>query len=386
MELTPTTTMRPNGLAASNGNPNSMNELSTQRAAAMEKFEIESAITIAKSMPRDELEAANRLMRSCERPRMAADATYTFPRGSKKISGPSVKIAREAMRIWGNIRIGVDVVREDDTTRLIRGWAWDLETNTKVTADDLIEKVIERKRVEDGESVIGERKNSKGETLKLIRPSERDMRELQNRRGAFLIRNCILSLIPPDVIDSALDQAKQTLHDAAGKNLPEARAKTLQAFTEYGVTQAQLERYIGRVLGQFTPADIVSLRTIYVSIRDGNSKKEEYFGSEQKQASAEATQALNDLLGTKTKDAPAPAATPPEEPNQMPMGKPATIVDTQRLDRILEGFEQLEVQRPTIYAFFSKEPQEFNTDDIEESARMLSECLADPSKVREYFE
>ena len=42
-------------------------------------------------------------------------------------------------------------------------------------------------------------------------PDERDLRELTNRRGAICVRNAILALVPPDLVEDAMATADQTL-------------------------------------------------------------------------------------------------------------------------------------------------------------------------------
>jgi len=69
-----------------------------------EQHEIQAAIISAKKFPRDENQAYAKAIKSVQRPSMAESATYNFPRGGKSISGPSVDLARELARCWGNIR------------------------------------------------------------------------------------------------------------------------------------------------------------------------------------------------------------------------------------------------------------------------------------------
>lgn len=243
----------------------STSELAPTRAAADAQFEIQSAIVLARRFPRNEDSAFAQLMKSCDRSSFAETAEYSFPRGGKPVTGASVNLAREAARVWGNIRYGLNILRDDEDSRQIEGWAWDLETNTKVTAQDDFRKLIQRKQ--------------KGGKTEWVRPDERDLRELTNRRGAILVRNCILQLLPSDLIEDARGKASETLKAGAKRDPEAARKKVILAFAELNVTPEMLEGLLHHPLAQCSPEEIANLRKIYQSIRDGNSTWEEYAGS-----------------------------------------------------------------------------------------------------------
>lgn len=247
------------------------NELAVSNATAQARYEIESAIIISKKMPRNEDAAYQKLMAAAKRPAFAEDALYSFPRGGTTISGASVNLAREAARVWGNIRYGIEILRDDETSRMILGWAWDLETNVKVTAGDDFKKLVQRK--------TGEGKFRKTEW---VTPDERDLRELTFRRGAILIRNCILQLMPKDFIEDAMTAVEETMRTAAGKDPDEQKKKTILAFSEFGINPEMLEKYLGHPLAQCIPSEIANLKKIYASIRDGNSTWAEYVQAEEK--------------------------------------------------------------------------------------------------------
>jgi hypothetical protein len=251
-------------------------ELAPTAGAAEKQFEIQSAITVAKRFPRNEDGAFQKLMKAADRTSFAEDAGYSFPRGGQTVEGPSVNLAREAARVWGNIRYGLEVIRDDEESRQIRGWAWDLESNVKVTAEDEFRKLIYRK---------------KGGW---IRPDERDLRELTNRRGAILIRGCVLQILPKDLIEDAMERCKATLRKSAAQDPEAARKKIILAFSEIRVTPEMLEQKLGHPLAQCSPAEIADLRTIYKSIADGNSTWAEYVEPQKPEAEKAAID-INDL-------------------------------------------------------------------------------------------
>lgn len=236
-------------------------ELETTASAAREMAEVQAAVILARKFPRDEQRTYSKLLASCGRASFAEDATYSFPRGGSTVSGPSVNIAREAARLWGNVRFGLDIIRDDDETRGIRAWAWDVESNTKVAYADEFKKLIFRKQ--GG----------------WITPDERDLRELTNRRGAICLRNCLLQLIPKDFIEDALTECEKTLKAGVKKDRPTTIAAMTTSFAELSITVAMLDKYLGHSLAEATDGEIVRLRGIYKALTDDYAKKEEYFGN-----------------------------------------------------------------------------------------------------------
>lgn len=273
----------------------SSNELAQTSAEAAARYEMEGAIVMARRFPRSEDKAFASLIRSCGRASFAADCCYSFPRGGEKVEGPAVYLAREAARCWGNVRYGCDIIRDDADNRQIRGWAWDLETNTRVAAEDSFAKLVYRK---------------KGGWIK---PDERDLRELTNRRAAILIRNCILSIIPSDLIEDAVQEAKKTLQKGAAADPDAARKAVIKAFASLGVPVEQLESYLQHSLAQSSPAEIADLRTVYKSIADGNSKWADYVQPGEHHQASNGPVSASDLLKQKQPEAGEESQLSPDE-------------------------------------------------------------------------
>ncbi len=339
-------------------------ELAPTAGAAEKQFEIQSAIVIARRFPRDEDQAFARLMKSAKRPSFAEDASYQFPRGKVKdektgkwvtnfVNGPSVYIAREAARVWGNIRYGLEVIRDDDETRQIRGWAWDIETNVKVTAEDDFKKLVQRKQYDS---------QGKSTGTAWVTADERDLRELTNRRGAILVRNSILQLLPSDIIEDVRAECDRTIENGAKEDPEAAKKKLIVAFASLNVMPEMLEQKLGHKLAECSPAEIAELRKIYKSIADGNSTWAEYIDRQAKEpekgtlkpedlkpgkeenrghgnenlnqvgkASPKAPQATAESqpkqTSTKKADQPKPSSVPLENPNYAEGGDPDPLLE-----------------------------------------------------------
>lgn len=222
-----------------------------------EKVEHESAIAVAKRFPRDENACAERIYKICATPAFAEEALYIFPRGKEETEGLSVQAAREFARVWGNVKSGIRIVEADQDFTHIKGFAVDLETNNNQELEDRFSNSVFR---------YGK-----------FQPAvDRDLRELVNRRGALLERNCIFKVIPSYIISTAQTLVNRTL-SAGAKDLEAELAKLLSAFEKLNVDKRAIETYLGHNLSRFMQKDLLKLRGVYKSVSDGNSRVEEYF-------------------------------------------------------------------------------------------------------------
>ena len=245
-------------------------EAGVNAAVAREQYEIQAAAVMAMRRPRNEHEAMVKLIKVYQRPKAAETATYYFERSGKEISGPTVKLTRQAVRCWGNIRAGFVTVSIDDKYVHLRGYALDLETNARFEQEDKFLKKIQRKIKLGDDSVT-----------KWVDPDERQLQELINKKGAILERNCSLRVLPPDLIDDAIQEAEKTLQMEAKKTLktnrPDAIKALVKVFAELQVTVEMLEKYLGHAMDLVDDKEYARLRAICVSIHDGNSTREEVF-------------------------------------------------------------------------------------------------------------
>jgi hypothetical protein len=255
-------------------------EMQTAGLSELARAELESSIIVAQRRPRNELQAFGRIETSCKRLGFALSARYSYPRGGQQIEGPSVRLAREMARCWGNIRYGLDIVHDGEDTRTVRGWAHDLETNTKETQDATFRKLIYRK--------------NKG----WVTPDERDLRERTNAVGAICVRNCLLHLMPPDLVDDAIRITKEVITKGVAEDIEGNRKSIVSAFRGIGVSVDDLEVYLGHPLRQASPSEVADLRSVWKSISDGNSVWSEYVADktrESDKAGSDAAPTLEDL-------------------------------------------------------------------------------------------
>lgn len=271
---------------------NAMSDAEQQRGIA----EIQASMVIAKKFPRDQVMAMDKILTACTRPSLAEGALYSYSKGGSEVTGPSIRLAEAIAQSWGNMQFGIRELDQRDGESTVEAYAWDVENNTRQV------KVFQ----------VPHLRFTKKGSYKLEDP--RDIYELVANQGARRLRACILGVIPGDVIEGAVRQCEITLSTSADTS-PEAIKKMVAAFGEFGVTSEMIQQRIQCRLEAIRPAQIVQMKKIYASLRDGMSGPAEWFDG--------------DFSGAR----PAPAAEP-----KVPEALPAYTKE--QFDEKFPGFEK----------------------------------------------
>lgn len=251
------------------------NSLATRQAQ-----EVQAAMVIAKRFPRDEFEAFERIRKACQRKNLAESATYMYPKGGTKVTGPSIRLAEALASSWGNIDYGIIELEQNDKYSSVMAYAWDLETNTRQS------KIFTVPHIRYS--------NRKGNE-KLTDP--RDIYEMVANQGARRVRACILGVIPGDVVDSAVDMCSETLEKNVGGTIEDTLKKLFATFKDnFGISKEMIEKYLGYKADSFTAKDIVKLRSVYSSLKDGMSKREDFFDMGGKKNTSENKTKVKNIL------------------------------------------------------------------------------------------
>jgi len=230
--------------------------------------EIESQLVIAKKFPRDEGLCADKILKACTRKKLAESALYAYPKGDKVVTGPSIRMAEVMAQNWQNMDFGIRELSQErglgtnmDTCgeSICQAFCWDTENNVKQEKTFTVPHWRYTK--------------SGGYALK----DPRDVYELIANQGARRLRACILGVIPAWVQDEAVDQIALTLAGDAKEPLKDRIANMVAAFDQYGVTAAMIEKKLGHVLEAIQEAELVSLRAMFQSLKDGMAKPGLFF-------------------------------------------------------------------------------------------------------------
>ena len=235
----------------------------TEMAISRQAQEVQGAIFMAKQFPRDEYAAMERIKRACQRQSLAEQAIYSYPKGGTNVTGPSIRLAESLAQTWGNIDFGIIELENKNGSSQLMAYAWDLETNTRVT------KIF---------SVEHKRDTKKGS---YALTDSREIYELTANFGTRRLRACILGVIPGDVVEIAVNECKQTVMSKDKTPIQDRIKKLLKAFKDdYKVTKEQLETYAGMNLAEFGNEEVFTFQGIYKALKDGQAKVLDYFEPE----------------------------------------------------------------------------------------------------------
>ena len=317
---------------------------------------------MAQQFPRDERTAIDRIVNAFMRPELAEKSQYSYSKGGTDIRGPSIKAMEAIAGAWRNIDTGWRVrSRGYDAHNVpyseIEAYAVDLEARTRKRIAFIVPHWRDRSEKKGGGYVLQD---------------ERDIYELLANMASRRLRACIEAIIPADVIERAMLQADATLKAKADTS-PEGIAKMLAAFEPFGVTKAMIEKRIQRRLDSITPAQVVSLKRIFASLRDEMSSVEEWFdvGDDDAASEAEVVKGPDDGGGAgtaavktrmKKKAGSAKETAKAEAPKPAPKPTPSTT-------KADEG--------PLMYAVVAAAINEAETTDALDAAAFLIKRVAD---------
>lgn len=239
--------------------PFSPNGVMEATAVSREIASIQGAIFMAKQFPRDPERARDMIMKMCDVQSLAIRSMYAYSRsGAGEITGPSIHLAKAMAQKWGNIQYDIRELEQRDGESVVEAFAWDLESNTKASRVFTVPHVLHTKTYDK----------------KLDDP--RSIYEMVANNGSRRLRACILDVLPPDIVEDAVERCKAT-QAAIVTITPETLKILLDAFAKLGVTKKMIEAKINRNYEAITPPQIINMRSYYESIANGEQKVGDFF-------------------------------------------------------------------------------------------------------------
>jgi hypothetical protein len=271
--------------------------------------EAQGQLVLAKRFPRDEMAAHAKLMNSCKLMGLASVAFYNVPRAGGSVSGPSIRLAEEIARVYGNFEYGHKELSRSEGKSEVLVYAWDKENNNYSTRQITVMHVVDTKT---GPKPCRDQKDIDD---KIANVASKQM------------RGRILALLPKFMVEDAIQQCRATLAGNVQEPIEARVRKMAQAFAVFGVSVEMLQNYLGHPLSSVTSDQLVDLIGIHNAIRDGGIKASEFFGggddSEPKaqpetiaklNAQVAAAPANENKAPRTTRTKPAPAVQPDPEP------------------------------------------------------------------------
>jgi hypothetical protein len=252
--------------------------------------EIKGMIAVSKMYPRDEVGAIEKIKTAFQRSGLAESAEYCYDKGGSEITGPTIDTLTTVANYWGNINFGVRFLAQNADNTTVQCFAWDSEN------------IVKR----DLTIIVPHSMKARGAIKKLTDP--RDIYEHVANMAARRMRKCLEDVIPSDVVEIALETARETLKTTAEVNDVTIK-KLLDAFSKFSVTRELIEKRLGRKIESMQPAQYVKMRQIYKSISDGISSPESWFDMPMDETAATDTSKASIKERLKAK-----AAKPAEQP------------------------------------------------------------------------
>ena len=233
-----------------------------EQTRAME--EVRAAVVVAQQCPRDVSRAVVSMMESCRQKALAERAFFRYPRAGEQISGPSVHLARDLARCWGNIQYGIHELSRDDAggSSEMLAYAWDVETNTRSASIFIVPHARDVKR--------------KRQPIVELR----DVYENNANMGARRVREAIFAVLPAWFTEQAKQTCHETLSGSGAGEPPVAKqaADLVHNFEKrVNVSAAQLEAKVGRPVAVWDHDDLAKLRVVAASLARGEATVSDEF-------------------------------------------------------------------------------------------------------------
>lgn len=251
---------RPSGveLPATRGPAGSQATTIEQTRAAEQ---VRAAVYVAQTNRRNPAGALTDILDACRVPALAQRAFFRFPRGGEQITGPSIHLATELARLWGNLDYGIFELARDDGAGVseMLAVAWDLQANVRVSAGFLVPHAMDTKK---GRKQLTDL---------------RDVYENNANNGARRVRECIFRVLPAYVREAAEDECRKTIESGGGRPLVERIRDAIEGFRGLGVTEDDIARKLRRPAGDWTAYDLADLAVIFGSLKRGEVRRDDEF-------------------------------------------------------------------------------------------------------------
>ena len=221
--------------------------------------EAQGKLIIAKNFPRNEYEAYAKAIEACKRRSLAEKAIYSYPRGKETITGPSIRLAEELARCWGNVDFGIKELSQKEGESEMQAYCWDMETNTMSSQTFIVAHVRDTK--------YGAKKLTE----------QRDIYENNANMAGRRLRARILAVLPPDLVEKAVLECRKTLSGNNDTPISDRIKGMVIAFEKFGIKVDTIEKRLGRKIDSMTNEDITEYVGIYNSLKDGNTSVSEWF-------------------------------------------------------------------------------------------------------------
>ena len=215
--------------------------------------EVAAAVRVAKDFPRDVADATRQMLDACQSLDLAERAFYRVP---NRGNGPSVHLAREMARCFGNIQHGIVELRRDDLKHEseVQAFAWDVQNNTRSVRS----------------FIVPHARMAGGKRQALVDLG--DITNNNNNAGARAVRETIFTVLPVGFREQAMEACRARLKQGDGSPLDERVASALRGWQAVlGISQQALEDKLGKPSNDWDEGDLATLVVLWSSIQQGDA-------------------------------------------------------------------------------------------------------------------
>lgn len=262
--------------------------------------QVQGALVVAQQRPRDTMAAAQRMRETCQNDRLAEKAFFSYNRGDGTVSGPSIHLATELARCWGNLDYGIIELDRDDERGIseMQSYCWDLETNLRSS----------------NTFIVPHRRDTKTGFKALT--AQRDVYENNANNAARRLRECIFRTMPKAFTEEAQELCRTTLEHGGGEDIAVRREKLVEAFAGINISSRRVSKRVGKAIDKLTAFDLGELRIAYRSITTGEALASELFPDDSGEAATDALKKAKEDGPSKPKDDTKPPSDPPADDAQ----------------------------------------------------------------------
>ena len=264
-------------------------------AAETSKQRIQAAYLVAINKPRDIESVRTNALKLCSIAKFAEQFVSYKPIGKTRVAVDSIRAMEGLASVYGNIQTDYQVTYDDENTHREKCFVTDLETNMTYSDEFTLKKTVERKTKIDRE-VVGERTNTRGEIVYIVKATEDEMLVKINAMKSKVMRNLLHRVIQPWLIEECRERAQETIRNGIKSNPESEKRKIIDAFSEIGVATSDLAKYIGHPLSAITQAEIFDLRKVYSSVKSGDASFWEFLKNKTESENEEKTSKFENVL------------------------------------------------------------------------------------------
>lgn len=247
---------------------------------SQERAAIDMQIATARRYPRELKLIKAKMLAMATLDRETAEACfYTLKRkdtdgSTKRIQGPSVRLAEVAVCCYGNIRAATRVIGNDGQKITAQGVCQDLENNVVVS-------------METQRRITTKAGKTFGDDMQIV---------AANAASAIAFRNSVFKVVPLALVKPIYEQCRLVAVGDA-KSITDRWHRAVDQFGKMGVSAEQMMRFVEKkTLDEITTEDLADLIGVFNAIRDGEQTIDEVFNQQTPGTADDAAKAAEDKL------------------------------------------------------------------------------------------